>query len=126
MATIKLTTSKFKEEIFNYEVEQEWSYKGQLPAIIDFYADWCSPCKVIAPVLEALSEEFKDELLVYKVDTEVEQELAAVFGIQSIPSLLFIPTEGMPMMQAGALPKNVLKQIITEKLLMKEEKEEVK
>jgi thioredoxin len=126
MATIKLTSTKFKEEILNYEIEQDWNYKGQLPAIIDFYADWCGPCKMIAPVLEALSEEFKDQLLVYKVDTEAEQELAAVFGIQSIPSLLFIPTEGMPMMQAGALSKMALKQIITEKLLMKEKVEEVK
>lgn len=118
MATIKLTTTKFKEDIFDYTKSQEWDYKGTVPAIIDFYADWCGPCKMVAPILEELSTEYEGKLNIYKVDTEVEQELAAVFGIRSIPSILFIPTGGkQPMMQAGALPKNVLKDVIEKELL---------
>lgn len=119
MATVKLTTQAFKDDIFNYEASQDWSYKGTLPAIIDFYADWCGPCKMVAPILEELSNEYEGQLIIYKVDTETEEELSAVFGIQSIPSLLFIPTEGMPMMQPGALPKHVFKKVIEEKLLVK-------
>ena len=118
MATIKLTTQKFKEDIFNYEQSQEWKYEGEVPAIIDFYADWCAPCKMVAPILEELSIEYAGKLNIYKVDTEVQQELNAVFGIRSIPSILFIPTEGkQPMMQVGALPKQSLKQIIDKELV---------
>lgn len=117
MPTIQLTTQGFKEKVFNYETNQEWAYQGQLPAIIDFYADWCGPCKMVAPILEELSEEYKDRLVIYKVNTDIEQELAAVFGIQSIPTLLFIDSAGEPMMQPGAYPKHVLKKIIDEKLL---------
>jgi len=117
MATVKLTSQDFKDKVFNYETEKEWKYKGSLPAIIDFYADWCGPCKVVAPVLEELSKEYEGKLLIYKVDTEAEQELAAVFGIQSIPTFIFINSEGEPAMQPGALPKHVFKQLIEEKLL---------
>ncbi len=118
MATIKLTTDKFKEEVFDYTTSQEWKFKGDQPALIDFYADWCGPCKAIAPVLEELAEEYKGKLKIYKVDTEVEQELSAVFGIRSIPSLLFIPMgDKQPMMQAGALPKSALKEVIEKELL---------
>lgn len=121
MATIHLSGEDFKDRVFNYETDQEWKYKGNLPAIIDFYADWCGPCKAIAPALEELSEEYKDRLLIYKIDTDKEQELSSVFGIQSIPTLLFIPLEGNPMMQKGAVPKNALKQVIDERLLQKKE-----
>ena len=117
MATKHLTTQEFKDFVFDYTKEQEWKYKGNLPAIIDFYADWCGPCKMVAPVLEELSNEYEGKLIVYKVDTEKEQELAGVFGIQSIPTFLFIPAEGQPMMQPGALPKKVFKQVIEEELL---------
>ncbi|MCG8330327.1 MAG: thioredoxin domain-containing protein [Chitinophagales bacterium] len=120
MPTVKLTTEQFKQNIFDYTTETEWNYKGELPAIIDFYADWCGPCKMIAPVLEQLSDEYKDDLIIYKVDTEVELELSAVFGIRSIPSLLFIPMEGKPMMQAGALNKFQLKSVIDNQLVKKE------
>lgn len=117
MATVKLTTQDFKDKIFNYDSSQDWKYSGELPAVIDFYADWCGPCKMIAPVLEELSEDYADKLVIYKVDTEKELELSSVFGIQSIPTLLFIPMEGSPMIQPGALPKKVLKEIIDSKLI---------
>ncbi len=117
MATIKLTAELFKKEVFDYTTEKEWKYKGDKPAIIDFYADWCGPCKMVAPILEELSEEYKDKVIIYKVDTEVEQELSAVFQIRSIPSILFIPMDKQPMMQAGALPKSALKEIIEKELL---------
>lgn len=116
MPTVKLTTQKFKEDIFDYTAEKEWNYKGDKPAIIDFYADWCGPCKMVAPILEELSNENPD-VIIYKVDTEVEQELSAVFQIRSIPSILFIPKDRQPMMQAGALPKNALQEIIDKELI---------
>jgi len=116
MPTVKLTTQKFKEDIFDYTAEKEWNYKGDKPAIIDFYADWCGPCKMVAPILEELSDENPD-VIIYKVDTEVEQELSAVFQIRSIPSILFIPKDGQPMMQAGALPKIALQEIIDKELV---------
>ncbi|MCC6287275.1 MAG: thioredoxin [Chitinophagaceae bacterium] len=118
MATIQLSTQDFKDNIFNYETEREWKYKGSLPAVIDFYADWCGPCKMVAPVLEELSKEYEGKLVIYKVDTEKEEELSAAFGIQSIPTFLFIPAEGQPMMQPGALPKNIFRQVIDEQLLV--------
>jgi len=118
MATIKMTTQDFKDKVFNYETEQDWKYLGKLPAIIDFYADWCGPCKMVAPILEELSEEYEGRLVIYKVNTDMEQELSAVFGIQSIPTILFIGADGEPMMQPGAFPKHVFKKVIEEKLLM--------
>lgn len=117
MATIQLTTQDFKEKIFNYEKEKEWSYNGQLPVLIDFYADWCGPCKMVAPILEELSNEYQGKLTIYKVDTEVETELASVYGIRSIPTFLFIPVNDDPVMQPGALPKKAFQQIIEERLL---------
>ena len=111
-----LTVETFKEKVFNYDVNKEWTYEGDLPAIIDFYADWCGPCKMVAPVLEELSEEYAGKLHIYKVDTESEQELAAAFGIQSIPSLLFIPVDDKPQMAQGALPKPSLVKAIQEVL----------
>ncbi|MEK9750282.1 MAG: thioredoxin [Flavobacteriaceae bacterium] len=117
MPTVKLTTQKFKDEIFDYTQEREWNYKGDKPAIIDFYADWCGPCKMVAPILEDLSDE-NPEIIIYKVDTEIEQELSAVFQIRSIPSILFIPKDNrQPMMQPGALPKNALQEIIDKELV---------
>jgi thioredoxin 1 len=101
-----LTKETFIEKIFDFENETEWKYKGERPAIIDFYADWCGPCKMVAPVIEQLSEEYKGLVDVYKIDTEDQQELASVFGIRSIPSLLFIPVGAQPQMAAGALPKD--------------------
>jgi thioredoxin 1 len=116
MATVHLTTEDFKEKVFDYTTEKEWKFKGDKPAIIDFYADWCGPCKMVAPIFEEISNE-RDDIVIYKVDTEAEQELAAVFQIRSIPSILFIPLDKQPMMQAGALPKNALEEIIDKELL---------
>ena len=117
MTTIKLTAERFKKEIFDYTTETEWKYKGDVPAVIDFYADWCGPCKMIAPVLEELSDEYAGKVNIYKVDTEVEEELSAIFRIRSIPSILFIPQEKQPIMQAGALPKKTLQEVINKELL---------
>ena len=111
-----LTNETFKEKVFNYEASKEWKFEGEIPAIIDFYADWCGPCKTVAPILEELQAEYGDKLNIYKVNTEEQKELAGVFGIQSIPSLLFIPKEGQPQMAMGALPKETFKQAITEVL----------
>ena len=116
MATVNLTTQLFKEKVFDYTKEKEWNYTGEKPAIIDFYADWCGPCKMVAPIFEELSNDYPN-IHIYKVDTEAEQELATVFGIRSIPSILFIPKDKQPIMQSGALPKNVLEQVIKEELL---------
>jgi len=111
-----LTKQTFQEKIFNYENNKDWKFEGDKPAIIDFYADWCQPCKMVAPILEELSEEYKGKVDIYKVDTEAEQELAAVFGIRSIPSILFCPADGQPQMAMGALPKNTFKQAIADVL----------
>lgn len=117
MPTIKLTTQKFVEDIFDYTTEKEWKYKDNVPAVIDFYADWCGPCKMVAPILEELSDSYEGKVKIYKLDTEVEQELAGAFGIRSIPSILFIPVDGQPMMQVGALPKSTLIDVIEKELL---------
>lgn len=112
-----LTKQTFQEKVFNYEKNKDWKFEGELPCIIDFYADWCQPCKVIAPILEELSKEYEGKINVYKVNTEVETELAGAFGIKSIPSLLFCPKEGQPQMAQGALPKESLIKAISEVLL---------
>ena len=114
-----LTTEQFKSRVFDYTKQKEWKYLGETPCIIDFYTTWCGPCKRLAPILEELSEEYCGEIVIYKVDTERERELAAAFGIQSIPTLLFCPMEGRPQMAKGLLPKDILKQAIEEVLLKK-------
>ncbi len=103
--TEHLTKETFLSKVFNYEKNAEWKYEGGKPCIIDFYADWCGPCKMVAPVLEELAKDFEGKIDVYKVNTEEELELAGVFGIRSIPSFLFVPTSGHPQMAMGALPK---------------------
>ena len=114
-----LTKETFLKKVFDYERNKDWKYEGELPAIIDFYADWCGPCRIVAPVLEQLSKEYEGKINIYKIDTEAEQELAAVFGIRSIPSLLFIPRDGKPQMAMGALPKESFVQAIDDLLLRK-------
>lgn len=119
--TQHLTKETFLQKVFNYEKNQEWKYEGDKPCIVDFYADWCGPCKMIAPILEELSEEYKDKIYIYKVNTEEELELSHVFGIRSIPTLLFVPLNDQPQIAMGAMPKQTLKQII-EDILLKEKK----
>lgn len=111
-----LTKETFKEKVFNYEKNQQWTFEGTKPCLIDFYADWCGPCKMVAPVLEELDKEYNGKIDIFKVNTEVEQELASIFGIQSIPSLLFVPTDAQPQMAMGALPKDTFVKAIKEVL----------
>ena len=120
MVTIELTKADFLKKVANYESNpSEWKYLGDKPAIIDFYASWCGPCKMIAPILEELAAEYEGQIYIYKINTEKEQELAAAFGIQSIPTLLFVPMEGAPQMAKGAMPKKSFKEAIDQVLLNK-------
>lgn len=111
-----LTKETFKEKVFNWEVNKDWKYEGSKPCLIDFYANWCGPCKMVAPILEELQKEYGDNIVIYKVNTEEQQELAGMFGIQSIPSLLFVPQEGQPQMAMGALPKPTFEKAIADVL----------
>lgn len=120
MKTIALTKADFLKKVADYQTNPEaWEYLGDKPALVDFYASWCGPCKALAPVLEELAAEYGDQIYIYKVDTEQEQELAAAFGIRSIPTLLFIPMQGKPQMAQGALPKAQLKEAIDKVMLGK-------
>jgi thioredoxin 1 len=112
-----LTKETFMQKVFNFEENKEWKFEGDLPCLIDFYADWCQPCKMVAPILEELAEEYKGKVNIYKVDTEAERELAGAFGIRSIPSMLFVPKDGQPQMAQGALPKESFKEVIEDVLL---------
>lgn len=113
-----LTAETFKQKVMDYEKNpQQWVFEGDKPCIVDFYADWCRPCRMIAPIMEELAAEYEGKINIYKVDTEAQRELAAVFGITSLPTVLFIPQEGQPSAQKGALPKESYKQIIDEFLL---------
>ena len=122
----ELTTEEFKKKIFDYtqlsEDNQEFKYTGNKPCIIDFYAEWCQPCKILTPILEELSEEYEN-IDIWKVNTENEMELSQIFGIKSIPTMLLIPTEGQPQMTSGALPKDAIIGAIDEVLLNKTDDE---
>lgn len=111
-----LTKETFLEKIFDYENKKEWDFQGDLPCIIDFWAEWCGPCKMVAPVLEQIAKDYDGKLNVFKVNTEEQQELAGAFGIQSIPSLLFIPMGEQPQMAAGALPREAFDEVIKDVL----------
>lgn len=118
MATIHLTKSDFLKKVANYEVDfKEWKFLGDKPALIDFYATWCGPCKGLAPVLEEISEEYQGKIDVYKIDIDEEAELASIFNIRSVPTLIFAPMQGDPQMAQGALPKPTLKEAIDKVLL---------
>ena len=117
---IHLNKADFLTKVYNYEKNpNEWKYEGDKPAIVDFYATWCGPCKMIAPLLEEMAKEYDGQIVIYKVDTDKEPELSAAFGIRSIPTLLFIPAEGEPQIGQGAMPKATLKKAIDEFLLGK-------
>ena len=111
-----LTLASFKEKVFDFENNKDWKFEGNKPCLIDFYADWCGPCKTVGPVLEELKKEYGDKLEIYKINTEEEKELSSIFGIQSIPSLLFVPQDGQPQMAQGALSKESFKQAFQEVL----------
>ena len=115
---IQLTKSEFIQRVYDYEKNPDkWVFKGNKPVIIDFYADWCAPCRMLSPVLHSLAEKYKDDIVIYKVNTEKERDLAAAFGIRSLPTLLFVPIDEIPQMAQGALPKDVIENGINELLL---------
>jgi thioredoxin len=118
-AVVHLTNDQFKSLVFNYEKNTEWKYLGTKPCIIDFYADWCGPCRQLSPRLEEVAKEYSGKLIVYKVNTDKEKELASAMGIQSLPTLLFIPENGKPQGSLGAIPKEMLVKAINEVLLIK-------
>ena len=107
-----LTKETFLEKVFDYENNEEWNYKGAVPCIIDFYADWCGPCKMVAPIMEELSKEYSGSVNIYKIDTDEQTEIAEIFGIRSIPSVLFCPVGDQPRMAVGAMPKESYMQAI--------------
>jgi len=115
----ELSKKTFCEKIYNYEKKKEWEFQGSLPAIIDFYADWCGPCKMVSPILEKLATEYANKINIFKVNTDKEQELATAFGIMTIPSLMFIPMQGQPQMTRGALSHEVFVKMIHEVLGVK-------
>lgn len=112
-----LTKQTFLEKVFNYEANKEWKFEGDLPAVVDFWAPWCGPCRIVGPIVDELSEEYKGKVNFYKINTDEEQDVAGAFGIRSIPSLLFVPMEGKPKMAVGALPKEAFKEAIEKELL---------
>jgi len=116
---IYLTKAEFLTRVYNYEKNpNEWVYAGDKPCIIDFYADWCKPCKIIAPILSELAQKYDGKLVVYKINTDVERELAQAFGIRSIPTILFCPVNGQPQVTQGALPKESFEKMVNEVLLV--------
>lgn len=122
MKTVELTKADFLAKVANYETNPaEWKFLGDKPALVDFYASWCGPCKMVTPILEELAAEYDDKIVIYKINTEKEEELAAAFGIRSIPSLLFIPMNGQPQMAQGAMSKADFKKAIDEVLLGKQQ-----
>ncbi|WP_287679070.1 thioredoxin [Bacteroides sp.] len=115
---IHIGKTEFVEKIYDYEKNPDkWIYNGKKPAIVDFYADWCGPCRMLSPTLESLAHKYKDKIIIYKVNTDKERELAAAFGITSLPTLLFIPMDKMPQVAQGALPKEDLEKAINDFLL---------
>ena len=113
-----LTTAEFVDIVYDFRANpDEWVYKGDKPAIVDFYATWCPPCKQLSPLLEKLAAEHSGAINIYKVDIDEEPELAAAFGISSIPMLLWIPAEGKPFVTMGLMPKPELDKTVAERLL---------
>lgn len=118
MSTIHLTKAEFLTKVADFENNPtEWKYLGDKPALIDFYASWCGPCKMISPILEELAKEYEGKIYIYKINTEEERELSTAFGIRSIPTLLFVPMKGKPQMAQGAMSKADFKQAIDSVLL---------
>lgn len=113
MAIIHLSKAGFLRKVFDYETNgNNWKFLGNKPAIIDFFATWCAPCNRLSPIMEELSKEYEGKIDIYKVDIDAEEELAQIFNIRSIPTLLFVPMKGEPRLAQGAVPKNNLVEII--------------
>lgn len=118
MKVIHLTKAEFLDKVYNFEKNpNDWKYEGDKPAIVDFFATWCGPCNALSPIMEELAEEYGGKIYIYKVDVDQEEDLAAAFGIRSIPTLLFVPLNGKPTITQGALPKSDLKKMIDQHLL---------
>lgn len=111
-----LTEQDFLKKIFDYRNNTYWKFKGELPCIIDFYADWCGPCKTLESILEEFAEKYQGRLNIYRVDTNAEEQLAGLFQIQSIPTMLFVPVKGKPQMVVGALPSKDIEKVINQVL----------
>lgn len=113
-----LTYKEFLNKVWDFEKDPDtFVYQGELPAIVDFYADWCGPCRRVAPIMEKLAQEYDGKLLIYKVNVDQEKGLSSAFKVKSIPTVLFIPMEGQPMMQVGALPEESYRKVIEEQLI---------
>lgn len=106
-----LTKDSFKQKVFDYQNKEAYEFKGKHPVLVDFYATWCGPCKAIAPILDELQEEYKDKIDFYKVDSDIENELAAAFNIRSIPTLIFVPVDAQPQVASGAMSKAQFKEL---------------
>ena len=111
---VYLTSEQFRARVFDYRTEREWKYKGDMPCVIDFYTTWCGPCKRLAPIMEELSQKYCGQVLFYKMDIEREREVAYIFGISSIPQVLYVPVDGMPSLEKGLYPKEAMVSIIDE------------
>jgi thioredoxin len=116
-AVIQMSEARFKKTIFNYDVNKNWKYEGHVPVIIDFYADWCPPCRQLSPLVEELAKEYRGKITVYKVNTDKEKILAQSLGITNLPTLLYIPAEGMPKASLGLVPKDSIERVIKDVLL---------
>ena len=114
-----MTNEMFKQKVFNYEQNKQWKYEGNLPVIIDFYASWCGPCRQLSPRIEEIAKKYAGKIVVYKVDTDTEKTLAQNMGIQSLPTILFVPLKGQPRAAVGALPLETLEKAVHEVLLVK-------
>ncbi len=118
-SVIPMTNIVFKQKVFNYEINKSWKFEGNLPVIIDFYATWCGPCRQLSPIIEELAKKYNGKIIVYKVDTDQESQLAQSMGIQNLPTLLFIPVKGQPQSSVGLVPKETVEKAIREVLLVK-------
>jgi len=118
-SVVLLDNNMFKQKVFNYEANKTWKYEGTMPAIIDFYADWCGPCRMMSPLIDEIAKKYAGRIVVYKVDTDKERLLSQSLGISSLPTLLFIPVKGQPQASLGAIPRESLEKAINEVLMIK-------
>jgi len=118
-AVKQLTDEGFKKLVYNYETSKDWKFEGKMPVIIDFYADWCAPCRQLSPLVEKIAEEYSGKIVVYKVDTDKEKMLAQSLGITALPTLLFIPADGTPRASMGVISRENMLKAINDILIIK-------